>query len=48
MTLGALVVLEVHAKDVLADLVARRTRAPTDFDWVTQLRYYFNVEASQL
>jgi dynein heavy chain len=34
MTLGALVVLEVHAKDALAELIANRTNSVSDFDWV--------------
>lgn len=28
--------------------MANKTIAPTDFDWVAQLRYYFDAEASQL
>lgn len=48
MTLGALVVLEVHAKDALSDLIVSKTSTASDFDWLAQLRYYFDVESRQL
>mmetsp|Transcript_113305 Transcript_113305/g.156569 ORF Transcript_113305/g.156569 Transcript_113305/m.156569 type:complete len:295 (+) Transcript_113305:290-1174(+) len=42
-TLEALVVLDVHAKDVIQqDLIDKEICNPTDFAWISQLRYYWD------
>jgi len=40
-TLEALVVLEVHAKDVIQKLCNNRISSASDFEWLKQLRYYW-------
>lgn len=41
MTLGALITIDVHARDVIQELVEAKIQRTTDFEWVSRLRYYW-------
>lgn len=41
ITIKALIVIDVHAKDVIADLVKNNVESLDDFSWLSQLRYYW-------
>lgn len=44
MTLGALIVLDVHAKDVTRELALANVSNLAEFDWISQFRYYISQE----
>lgn len=44
ITIKALIVIDVHAKDVVQELVDNHVRSDKEFKWLAQLRYYFTGE----
>ncbi|XP_037873641.1 dynein axonemal heavy chain 12 [Bombyx mori] len=44
ITVKALIVIDVHAKDVISDLIKKKVTEVTDFQWLAQLRYYWEEE----
>ncbi|VVD03486.1 unnamed protein product [Leptidea sinapis] len=44
ITVKALIVIDVHAKDVIYELIGKDVTEVTDFQWLAQLRYYWEEE----
>jgi hypothetical protein len=44
LTLQNLIIVKVHAKDTLAELIAERTDNAEHFTWFSQLRLYHDGE----
>jgi dynein heavy chain len=39
--MGALIVLDVHGRDVVKNMIKARVDSLSDFSWTCQLRYYW-------
>ena len=46
--MSALIVMEIHARDVVEALIRLKVSAVTDFEWVSQLRYYWEEKPSAI
>lgn len=44
ITIKALIVIDVHAKDVTEDLYNKNVRNDTEFKWLAQMRYYLEED----
>ncbi len=43
-TIGALIVIDVHARDVVKILADTKVSSEIDFDWISQLRWATHIK----
>ncbi|ORZ30920.1 dynein heavy chain and region D6 of dynein motor-domain-containing protein [Catenaria anguillulae PL171] len=43
-SIGALIVIDVHARDLVRQLMENNIDNPNDFEWISQLRYYWEAD----
>lgn len=43
-TLGALITIDVHNRDIISDMIDAKVTDYSDFEWNKQMRYYWNLE----
>ncbi|VDM31966.1 unnamed protein product [Hydatigera taeniaeformis] len=48
MTLSALIVIEVHARDVVDNMIQQDVSSVNAFEWISQLRYYWINTSEEL
>ena len=44
LTLSSLIVQNVHSRDLVEQLARKRVTDLEDFEWISQLRYYYIVD----
>ena len=45
--MGALIVIDVHAREVVRNMIKARVETMNDFEWMKQLRYYWEKEEEE-
>lgn len=45
--MGALIVIDVHAREVVRQMIKARVETMNDFEWMKQLRYYWEKEEEE-
>ena len=46
--LSALVTLDVHSRDIVQGLINAKTSSSSDFEWMKQMRYYYNGDTDSV
>lgn len=48
LTLGTLIIINVHCRDIIETLARKKVYGIDEFEWISQLRYYYNEEFQQV